>query len=46
MNSKSREGRERVTSRATDLSPIINEQRTTDSKATDLSPTLENKKDN
>lgn len=47
MSSKSRSTDERVASKATDLSPTINEQRTTDSKATDLSPTLEdNKKDN
>ncbi|XP_037824589.1 lysophospholipid acyltransferase 5 [Lucilia sericata] len=47
MSAKSRSKQERVASKATDLSPTINEQRTTDSKATDLSPTLEeNKKDN
>lgn len=37
----------RVASNATDLSPLVSQQRTSDSKATDLSPTLEeNKKDN
>lgn len=47
ISSKSRSRDERVTSKATDLSPTINEQRSTDSKATDLSPILEdNKKDN
>lgn len=47
MGSKSRAREERVASKATDLSPTINEQRTTDSKATDLSPTIQdNKKDN
>ena len=46
MSSKSRNRQER-TSRATDLSPTINEQHARDSKATDLSPTPnDNKKDN
>ena len=46
MSSKSRNHQER-TSRATDLSPTINEEHARDSKATDLSPTPnDNKKDN
>lgn len=45
MSSNSRKREER-TSRATDLSPTINEEHSRDSRATDLSPTSnDNKKD-